>query len=191
VCRIEGGGKADDRSFFGGSKYVYDYTPDVELFREHLKAYAGTKPGEYFKFRQKLESWNEHVRSIATNIKSPRAVLACLVLPAIGERAFKDFVIGETFWRAAMVMIALRLFEANNGRLPDKLEELGELVSEEMMVDPFSGKHLVYKLKDGDFCLYSVGVDGMDGKCEETRELFRTRADEGEPDDIIFHAPRR
>ena len=73
--------------------------------------------------------------------------------------------------------------------MPENLDELGEFVPEEMLIDPFSGKRLVYKRKGDNFCLYSVGLDGVDNKCEDTRKPFETKADEGEPDDIIFHAP--
>ncbi len=190
VNKIAGLASEEENGFLS-SGCLYDYAPDVELFREYLKTYRHVQPGEYFKFRKKLELWNEHAQHVTVDAKSRRAVLAGLVLPAIGERAFKEFVIGETFWRAAMVTTALRLFEAENGKLPGNLEELGKLVPAEMLIDPFSGKQLVYKLKGGDFSLYSVGVDGVDSKCEETRRLFHTRADEGEPDDIIFHAAGR
>ncbi len=98
----------------------------------------------------------------------------------------------ETYWRASIAVAAIKLFEKRNGHLPKNLDELGGLVPKELLVDPFSGKHLVYHLKGvNDFCLYSVGIDGVDGKCEDTRELFDVQQREDEPDDIIFHAPRK
>ena len=179
-------------SAFFLSKRAYDFRADIEFVRRHVRERQALAPERYYEFRERLPEMEDKDKDFMAGIvESKELFFARLSLPIIGQRTYAAAASGETFWRAAMVMTALRLYEAKNVRLPGKLDELGELLQKEMLIDPFSGKQLVYKLKDSDFCLYSVGVDGIDGKCEETRKLFRTRAGDGEPDDIIFHAWRK
>jgi hypothetical protein len=175
-------------SAFVLSKRAYDFRADIDFVRKHVRERQALDPAHYYEFRDILPQMEDKDKDFMAGIvESKELFFARLSLPIIGQRTYAAAASGETFWRAAMVMAALRLYEATNGELPEKLDMLGDLVPKEILIDPFSGKQLVYRLEGGDFCLYSVGVDGKDGKCEETRKLFRTRADEGEPDDIIFH----
>lgn len=50
------------------------------------------------------------------------------------------------------------------GKLPDKLEDVEQVIKREFLVDPFSGDLLKYKVdvKNNDFTLYSVGDDQVD-----------------------------
>ncbi len=183
---IEGDEKAgcllSDSRFSFFQKY-HDWQSEIDVYREIIKKCGSADPARFYKaprefkdtgfLREKLE------RTASYTVTFIPALAGCM------ERLAGT----EAFWRGVIALAAVRLFEAENGRLPGKFEELGGLVPAEMLIDPFSGKQLVYKLKGGDFSLYSVGVDGRDGKCEELRELFSDTADEGEPDDIIFHAP--
>jgi hypothetical protein len=183
------GGFLGQKPAFGLWKY-FNWQAEVDTYNKFHDTCKEAHPAQFHsapgilknptlgKFALELEGFSERWGS-----RPAVRMAACYVY------WFKKCAEGESFWRAAIIMVALRIFEVKNGRLPENLDELGELVPEELLTDPFSGKQLVYKLKNGDFCLYSVGVDGVDGKCEDTRELLQIRADEGEPDDIIFHRP--
>lgn len=171
------------------AKYLYDFRPSVEIYRKSRDIQVKLDPSKYYEQGKRFEDDDAYFKELGLDRTSARISLAGLVLPAV-IKCYEKFVISETYWRASIVVAAIKLFEKRNGRLPANLDELGGLVPKELLIDPFSGKMLVYRLKgENDFCLYSVGVDGIDSKCEDTRELFDVRQREDEPDDIIFHAP--
>jgi hypothetical protein len=189
---IDGKGRAevllDLPPMYGLWKY-YNWQSEVDTCRRFHEIRRTAEPAQYHAAPESMKDsgvMTETLGHIPVRTRK-RAILTATVF----VMTFGRFAEDETFWRAVIIMTAVRLFDAKNGRLPENLEELSELVPEEMLIDPFSGKHLVYRLKGDDFCLYSVGVDGIDGKCEDTRELFDAKQREDEPDDIIFHAPRQ
>jgi hypothetical protein len=169
---------------------LYDFSPNVEVYRRLVEEAREMDPDKYYSLPEEAKNYRVLNDKTGLDPIDPGTVIARIAMVPV-EKSVRDFAANEAFWRASVIMTALRLHEAKNGRLPEKLEELGELVPKELLIDPFSGKQLVYRIKDGDFCLYSVGVNGLDEKCEDTREPFRTNAEEDEPDDIIFHAPRK
>lgn len=58
------------------------------------------------------------------------------------------------------VTMSVLTFKENTGRLPLNLNELQEAeVLMKIPIDPFSGKPIVYKKLDGDFTVYSYGLD--------------------------------
>ena len=60
--------------------------------------------------------------------------------------------------------VGLRRYRAGFGSYPATLEGLVERrILERLPVDPFSGKSFFYRVKDGEFVVYSVGPDGKDG----------------------------
>jgi hypothetical protein len=66
-----------------------------------------------------------------------------------------------------ITVLGVLRFKNNSGRLPENLEELKKKnYSNEICLDPFSDKALIYKLLDGDFTLYSVGRNFKDDKGE-------------------------
>jgi hypothetical protein len=86
-------------------------------------------------------------------------------------------------------LAAVRLFEVRNGRLPENLTELNGLVPKELLVDPFSGKHIIYRPAGDDFYLYSTGYDGVDGMPVKAVPFFEDEGDWRRGPDIIFHVP--
>ncbi len=77
--------------------------------------------------------------------------------------------------RVALAMVAYR---AEKGAWPKELKELAPGYLPTVPVDVFSGKDLIYKLQDGGYIIYSVGVNGLDegGQGKEP----------GRPDDIAI-----
>lgn len=58
--------------------------------------------------------------------------------------------------------LALRLFHEDEARLPGKLDELVPKYLDEVPLDPFSDRPLVYRVTDGKHCLYTVWTNGVD-----------------------------
>lgn len=180
-------GEQDDFSNPQPAKYIHDFRDDVQALRMLEDLFHRAEEEGYHVVRAELGNllaarfddglW---IRENGPPIVVDMSGMA---------RCLEKFAFGDVFWHAASVIAAIQLFEIRNGRLPATLDELGELVPERMLLDPFSGKNLVYKPVGSGFCLYSVGKDGIDSNCEDDRELLETWAQEGEPDDIIFHLP--
>lgn len=90
----------------------------------------------------------------------------CFILKTLGPAYGK---LGEKAWAlktsrtALMTVMAALLYKADKGEYP---ADLGELVTsgylKELPMDPFSDRPLVYKKTDGDFLLYSVGLNFID-----------------------------
>lgn len=70
----------------------------------------------------------------------------------------------ETWVRLARTALALERFRlAHDGALPEKLDELVPAFLPEVLRDPIDGAPLRYRLKqDGEFALYSIGLNGVD-----------------------------
>ena len=73
--------------------------------------------------------------------------------------------------------LAILRFEKENNRLPDDWEELFESgYLKTIPMDPYSDNPLVYRKTDGDFVLYSVGLNftddgGVTGKSKSGNEI--------------------
>jgi len=85
--------------------------------------------------------------------------------------------------RAAQIALAVRRFQAAQGRMPTALEELVPEYLDTVPVDPFDGQPLRYVRRDGSgFAVYSVGPDGRDNGGDE-----RPKRRPGEPFNLVFY----
>ena len=80
---------------------------------------------------------------------------------------YLDLALRErTRLRGTRVVLALHAHYAKHGKWPKSLKaidkKLGLKGLRKIVVDPYSDKPFIYKLKDGKPLLYSVGVDGKD-----------------------------
>ncbi|MHC4085558.1 MAG: hypothetical protein ACYSWZ_17420 [Planctomycetota bacterium] len=64
--------------------------------------------------------------------------------------------------RGSRILIALRRYRNKNGRWPETLEGIKDLVPEEILIDSINGGSFVYKLTEEDFTLYSKGLNNID-----------------------------
>ena len=79
--------------------------------------------------------------------------------------------------------IAIKRYELREGKLPDTLEALVPEFLSRVPVDYMDGKPLRYCIEsDGEFVLYSVGVDGLDSQGDATY----TGGNRSTPRDIIW-----
>jgi hypothetical protein len=65
----------------------------------------------------------------------------------------------DTLRRGVRLLVLIRAYQQQNGRLPETLTELSD---DRWLEEPLSGKQFVYRLRGGDCMLYSVGADGVD-----------------------------
>jgi len=64
--------------------------------------------------------------------------------------------------RGMEILIALRRFKKQTGRWPESLEQITDLVSQDILVDPQNNGPFVYKLTETGFTLYSIGPNNID-----------------------------
>jgi hypothetical protein len=64
--------------------------------------------------------------------------------------------------RGNRIFIALRRYRNKNGRWPQTLNSIKDLVPEEILVDPINGGSFIYKLTEENFTLYSKGENNID-----------------------------
>ena len=109
-------------------------------------------------------------------------VMAWMLLPAIGG-AQSRYALGECGHAALRIDVALRRYQADNGRYPAALTELAPKYLREVPPNPFCGEPFHYRLEDDGWTLYSVGLDQDDDGGREAVE--RLGLEEG---DFVFRS---
>lgn len=84
----------------------------------------------------------------------------------------------STSLRALQIRAAIALYQKENDKPPESLEDLCPKWLPDVPVDPFSGKPMKYKKEDNKWFVYSVGEDGKDDRGQGTSW-------QGKPD-IVF-----
>ena len=87
--------------------------------------------------------------------------------------------------RAAREVVALESYRQRNGSFPEALDVLVPTVLNTSLVDPFSGRPLLYRKTADGYAVYSVGPDGEDGG-GATQRPERKRGERTWPADIGF-----
>jgi hypothetical protein len=93
-----------------------------------------------------------------------------------------------TFKRANRLIIALRRYKNENGRWPEKLQDIEHLAPAEVLIDPVNNSSFVYKLTENNFILYSKGKNNID---ENGRYYYKWWKRKAEPDDWLIWYERR
>ncbi len=174
------------------SKFIRNYRLDVEICRKVREIWRNIDLLKYYTLpagvRDSLTpSWTL-LKAAPTHDLLRGVQYEVIRLPDI-EQIVSVLVDSEVIWRGAIALAAVRLFEARNSRLPQNIEELGNLVSKELLIDPFSGGNLIYRLTGSDFYLYSVGYNGVDHRGIGEVRIYEKDYNWKEMSDIIFHAP--
>jgi hypothetical protein len=68
----------------------------------------------------------------------------------------------QTELQASRLMISLRRYKNKNGDWPERAEDIKEFGKGELLVDPVNGQEYVYQYNNGDFVLYSKGLNKTD-----------------------------
>jgi len=104
-------------------------------------------------------------------------VLAQVLLSGTGKGHSK-YVTMIADLRATRIFLAVVMFKRDEGRLPQKLDELTPKYLDNIPDDPFDGKQMKYRLNpDGTWVVYSVGIDGKDDGGVEDSKLGRGKPD--------------
>ncbi len=173
------------------SKYCHDYSVDIDIYRKYMDL---IRPADFTRYHEIPETlkdegklWYAAGLDIGS-MESQGATITEILLPTFSG-CIEIFSGSEALWRGAITLAAIRLFEVENGRLPGTLDEISERVGAEMLIDPFSGKRLVYRLEKGDFFLYSTNVDGRDDGAQSPLLKMRQKSSAIYNMDYVFHKP--
>ena len=79
-----------------------------------------------------------------------------------GYQIFEAYCRTKAKQRLMDTNIALHLFKRENGKFPDKLDELVPLYCKSLPIDPYANEPMIYKTRKQHFVLYSVGHDRED-----------------------------
>ena len=85
---------------------------------------------------------------------------------------------------ATRAVLLLHAYKAIQGKWPETLREAMNVESSRYRSDPFSEGELIYRLKDGQPLLYSIGPDGKDDGGRP-----REKGDFSNPGDLIYWPP--
>ncbi|MDD5455086.1 MAG: hypothetical protein PHW62_06290 [Candidatus Ratteibacteria bacterium] len=88
-------------------------------------------------------------------------ILTEMLIPAV-DKTREQIARYQTYIDICRTGLALKLYKAKNGNYPGKLENLAPDFLNEIPVDPFSGKNLIYKKSANGFILYSLGPNMKD-----------------------------
>jgi hypothetical protein len=134
------------------------------------------KADEIYGLQNELTRMTPYERHVS-NIKTPdeimydswqnyRFFLIQIFLPAterISEIAYRGKMVHET----TLTILALLRWQLQNNQYPATLDELASAgFLKELSKDPYSDKSFIYKKKDDDFILYSVGPNYTDDSGE-------------------------
>lgn len=112
-----------------------------------------------------------------------RLLLARHIVPAVGKAA-QRFALGQTSLDQALIACALERHRLGRGGYPATLAELVPDYLAKVPHDIMDGQPMRYRLADGKFTLYSIGVNGADdgGQAvfKEVRDGKTWRRDEGD-----------
>ena len=88
--------------------------------------------------------------------------------------------------RLLIVELAVRCYQAEQGRAPASLEQLVPKYLRRVPSDPFNGRPLVYRPQGSNWVLYSVGENGVD---DGGRRVGRSVSGTVTSGDIFFDSP--
>lgn len=115
----------------------------------------------------------EAEQSLKDHMRSPYAILAKMLVPAVGKTSMQA-ARNQSLLDCAMIACALERYRAAQGRLPEKLDELVPKFLPKLPHDVVTGDPLVYTAMAPDhYLVYSVGWNSLDdgGLKSESREL--------------------
>jgi hypothetical protein len=123
---------------------------------------------------QQLKSWTTLFTQLAPGETRTKAILAAfdsrhptevsLSAPFLGfldndfEDTYDEPLMTESAWRCLDDLIGVLEYRASHGSFPKSLEE----AAGKDLIDPFTGKSLVYKITGSAVRIYSFGPDGVD-----------------------------
>lgn len=118
---------------------------------------------------------NEELDQLYELIESNNRVrFLAILLPAF-NRFLDQHSINQLQTQGTRLMLAIELYQARHGKLPNSLDDLVPNILEKLPVDPIHGGSFKYKLLENDprgreFLLYSTGLDQKDNGGDFSRD---------------------
>jgi len=169
------------------SRFLHNYRADMETFRKWLDICRKTDPANYWSMPPEAKDSDAFLKYF--DIRPGELSLVSIFLPNLIEST-KFVTETEVLWRGAIALTAVRLFQSKNGRLPKDFSEIAGLVPKELLIDPFSGKELRYRVEGSDFYLYSVGYNGTDDSGTHCAPVYKPGSEHpANTSDYVIHAP--
>jgi len=109
------------------------------------------------------------------------------VFPSVPENVYDIYLRAIIQRRGHKILIALRRYKNRNGKWPDKLEQIKDLVEPDVLIDPFSEGNFIYQLTKDHFTLYSTGLNKIDEGGNYNYTFGRKKQ---EPDDWLIWPKR-
>lgn len=164
----------------GETNFKSDYRSDHKSMKEFQKYYQRIYSEKLHKSLQELGDDKPDIE-FHLNGLHPKALFPALMKTAVLK----------ALWHGTVTVAGVHMFRVKNGKLPVDLSELKSIVPQDLRVDPFSGKHLVYRIDGDDFYLYSIGSDMLDDAGRGSPPVYgQKHAYELEAlKDIVFHKP--
>lgn len=153
-------GKIVDKSFdslYAMAESDFDWQKELQTLPTEL-----TKSN----FRQIKLNFRYFARALAGILIEPYYKIHDLCLRAIANK------------NGARIMIALRRHKNKHGRWPERLEQIENFLSPEILVDPLNNSSFIYKLTEDGFTLYSKGKNNLDEDGTRDRWGKKTGADD-------------
>ncbi len=118
---------------------------------------------------------------------SPSRAVAQMMGPGFRKTVAVDFR-RHSERRGAQVLLAIELYRLKHGKLPESLQQLEglEIPGVELsIIDPLTEKPYIYRVQNGDYFLYSIGMDLKDDGG------LKQSYDADKPGDLLFHTPEK
>jgi len=142
-------------AFIKNNPEIYEQkVKGIKAQLEDLKFYSGPEPtiNEYYKYIINISGGDA---SLASSFK--------LYQDTQSEKRINYYYIGFSKINIFMTAIAIKLFQLDNNKLPQSLEELVPKYLSKIPEDPFNNfSPLQYKKTDKGYLLYSFGPDRID-----------------------------
>jgi hypothetical protein len=136
---------------------------DMDACFTHFVSMAGKPYDEAAYDRFYISLWGDRSTLDILTAKDPAGwIIANSMLSTMG-RAHSRYVGRIANLRATRIVLAVVMFKRDEGRLPQRLDELVPKYLTSVPDDPFDRKPMKYRLDDdGSWVVYSVGYDGKD-----------------------------
>ena len=135
---------------------------------QNIPIYAGLEANAALPYYQTRDYWNFY-RGRLINLPW-YAVAAKLAIPDM-ESTFLKTATFEALVRAFRAGLACRIHKGRTGQYPESLEALVPALLNEVPIDPFTGKALVYRREGEGFIVYSLGSNQRDDGGRGTWEI--------------------
>lgn len=150
-----------DKVGIGGKRFFYWLTRPI------LKAEIVWRQRQFLEAEQRIDLPFFKVKEMDRD-PSRKAEPApwYLRLPGILTTDFESVFLKEATFEALMLTtkagLACRIYRNRNGKFPEKLEALVPEILDEVPIDPFTGKPLIYKVENSELIIYSFGSNEKD-----------------------------